>query len=35
MIRSTSITHVKSSWFGGTVQSNDLDLENFALQGVW
>ena len=30
MIRNTSITHVKSSWFGGTVQNNDLTCESFA-----
>jgi len=30
MIRGTSITHVKSSWFGGTVQSNDLNFDSFA-----
>ena len=33
-IRGTSITHVKSSWMGGTVQNNDNSFNEFARSGI-
>ena len=34
MIINTSITHVKSSWWGGTIQQNNIDFYSFARGGI-